>query len=111
MVPRSAKKDVPPTDLPEAPSLAGGDGGNNNGGPEEPKSDENKRTWKDNVDDAITIGAAIIISLGIRTCVKAACVCSNACLWFPKPAPHVTWPQQGELRASEGEWSCPTCMA
>jgi hypothetical protein len=62
---RSAKKDIPPAELPQAPPLAGEDGGSNNGGPEDPQRET--RTWKDNVDDAITIGAAIVISLAIRT--------------------------------------------
>lgn len=64
----SKKKDLPAAqDVPQAPPLTTGDGGGDNDGPEEPRNDGNERTWRDTLDDAITIGAAIIISLGIRT--------------------------------------------
>ena len=64
----SKKKDLPAAqEIPDAPPLTTEDGGNGSGGPEEPQSDGYERTWRDTMDDAITIGAAIIISLGIRT--------------------------------------------
>lgn len=64
----SKKKDLPAAqEAPQAPPLTSNDGGSDNGGPEEPQNDGGERTWRDTLDDAITIGAAIIISLGIRT--------------------------------------------
>lgn len=67
----SKKKDIPAQDVPEAPPLTSGDDGRGNSGPEDPPGESNERTWRDTLDDAITIGAAIIISLGIRTCAAA----------------------------------------
>lgn len=68
----SKKKDIPAQDVPEAPPLTSGDDGRGNSGPEDPPGESNERTWRDTLDDAITIGAAIIISLGIRTYVAEA---------------------------------------
>lgn len=64
----SKKKDLPAAqEIPQAPPLTTDNNDRGNGGPEEPESDGNERTWRDTLDDGITIGAAIIISLGIRT--------------------------------------------
>jgi hypothetical protein len=74
----SNKKDIPAAqNVPQAPPLTSSDGDSGNGGQEEPKNEDSERTWRDTLDDAITIGAAIIISLGIRTCAQPVVSCCS----------------------------------